>query len=108
MDEKKGLEKEEVHKLEEIFEQTDIAGIKQVREALREAEKKKYPDKGILLRSRLPKKHWDELQFVINYLHDLHYIDKPTIYNFVKYSCELVIEQVNTMITKNNQKPRIP
>ena len=108
MAEEEGLSQEDISKLEEIFEQTDIAGIKEAREALRKAEKKKYPDTGISLRSRLPKKYADKLQLTIDYLYDFKFIDKPTIYNFVKYSCEQVIEQALLMMRQEQAKSRIP
>jgi hypothetical protein len=108
MAEEKGLSLEVMSKLEEVFEQTGIEGIKQAREVLRKAEKKKYPDKGIVLRSRLPKKHTEKLQLVIEYMYTHKYIEKNTIYNFVKFSCEQVMGQMFQVIREEQTKSRIP
>ena len=108
MTEEEGVSQEELSKLEEIFEQADIAGIKEIRQALRKAEKKKYKPEGVLLRSYLSKKHADRLQLVIDYLHNKGFIAKPTIYNFVKYSCEQVMGQVLLLIRQDQTKSRTP
>ena len=108
MPEEGELSLEEVTKLEELFEQTGVAGIKQAREALRRAERKKYTDKGITLRSRLPNKYTDKLQLVIEYMHSRNYINKPTIYNFVKFSCEQVMGEMLRVISEEGVKSRIP
>lgn len=102
------LSLEEVTKLDEMFEHTGIAGIKQAREALRRAERKKYTDKGITLRSRLPRKYTEKLQLVIDYLHNKGFIAKPTIYNFVKYSCEEIMGEVLKLMRQDQIKPGIP
>ena len=99
------LESEE---LKETLNEMSMDDLSAIQTQIRDAKRKRYRSKGKLIHGYVGEKYTNAIPVVIDYLYDQKVLERKTIYNLVRVSVELVIEDVLQKIKNNRDVTSTP
>ena len=91
----------ETEELKDALNDMTIEDLSTIQAEIRYAKRKRYKIKGKFVQGYVGEQYRDAIPVVIDYLYDQKIIEEKTIYNLVKLSVEMVVEDVLSKI-KNN------
>ena len=80
--------------LKDAIAEMSLEELSAIQNEIRTAKKKKYQRKGKILHGYVGEEYNKAIPVVIEYLHEHNFIQSKTVYNLVKLSVELVIDDI--------------